>query len=289
MKQVERKDGLPCEPGSFSPGCLSGKSKRESLAPLSQMAQSPSGQVLSFSFLNGRLGAAISGKMQGKCSGDCGFAITFPNGTVVFAAFDGVGGKPDDFFASRFCAESAKMLLVANPLASMQDAIIHAEKELMASAHWQAYPQGSKPGCTACLVRVSKKGVLDGAYAGDCFAVLANGTDYSAKKLTIDQRSGEDVGLSCYIGKNAALMCEEVRGATLAKGDALVVSSDGLENVLLKEIGAIALSHSNMENAALELVRLSNSRCDFSDYDTPFGSRVQGKSDDRLVLAYLQE
>lgn len=289
MKQMERKDGLPYGPGSFSQGCLSGKSKRGSLAPLSQMLQSSSGQEMLFSLLTNRVGAATSGKIPGKQSGDCGFAIAFPNGTVVLAAFDGVGGKPDDFFASRFCAEAAKMFLVVNPRASMREAIIHAEKELVASLQWRAYPQGSKPGCTACLVRISKKGTLDGAYAGDCFAVLANGKDYSAKKLTSDQRSGDGVGLSCYIGKNAALLCEEVRGATLAMGDAVVVSSDGLENVLLKEIGAIAIAHSNMENAALELVRLSNSRCDFAEYETPSGSRVQGKSDDRLVLAYLQE
>ena len=288
MKKVGMKGGLPYGSDSFSPGLLRGKSKRESLLPLSQAMQSPSGQVVSFSMLGSRIGAATSGKTQGKCSGDCGFAIAYPNGAVVLAAFDGVGGKPDDFFASGFCAESAKMFLIANPRASMRDAIIFAEQGLMASAQWQAYPKGSKPGCTACLVRISGKGRFDGAYAGDCFAALVDGRDYSAKRLTADQRSSEGVGLSCYIGKNAS-MCGEARGASLAKGDALVVSSDGLENVLLGEIGACALSHSNMENAALELVRLSNSRCDFSEYVAPSGSRVMGKSDDRLVLAYLQE
>jgi len=287
MKQEMRHGKQPLMPGSFSPGCLSGKSKREELAPLSQTLQSPLGKEMSFSLLDSRLGAVTSGKTLEKPCGDCGFAIAYPNGTVVLAAFDGVGGKPDDFFASKFCAESARGFLLASPRASMRDALINAENGLKASAQWQAYPQGSKPGCTACLVRISKKGVLDGAYAGDCFAVLASGKDYSAKKLTLDQRSDEGIGLSCYIGKNAC-MCGEVKGARLAKGDAVVVSSDGLENLLMKEIGGIALSHSNMENAALELVRLSNSRRDFAEYQTTSGSRVLGKADDRLVLAYLQ-
>ena len=288
MKQKRIKERTPFGPGKISPGCLRENSKHDTLTLTAQTISSSLGQVESFSFLNNKLGAATSGKIQGKCCGDCGVVIVLPDGTKVLMAFDGVGGKPDDFFASRTCAEAAKAFLLANPRATMRDAIIRAEQALMSSEQWKGYPDGKKPGCTTCLVRVTKEGKIEGAYAGDCFAVLVNGKKFTAQKLTSDQRSGDGVGLSCYIGKNAA-MCNDIRAATLAPGDIIVVSSDGLENVLVKEIGMSVLPHSDMENAALELLRLSNSRCEFREYDALPGAKVQGKADDRLILAHLQE
>ena len=282
MKQKRIIEGTPFGPGKISPGCLKGKVKHDVLPKIMQIVHSSEGQEESFSLLGGRIGTATSGKVLGKPCGDCGLVLVHKNGAKVFAAFDGLGSRPDDFFASQFCAEAAKKFLVGNPSASMGEAILHIEKELMASEQWQSY-EGKKPGCTACLVKIAKNGAFEVVSAGDCFAVLVS--NFNASRLTSSRHNAEG-GPSSYIGGSADGYLK-VTGV-MRVGDVILVSSDGLGNVLLNEIGMEACS-SDMENAALSLVRLSNSRKENTQHVSSAGETFFGMEDDRLVIAYSYE
>ncbi|MFA6214625.1 MAG: PP2C family protein-serine/threonine phosphatase [Candidatus Micrarchaeia archaeon] len=304
----------PEQPG-FSKGKLRNSGQAEGILSAFQEKIIHSGRGTKSKDFLGFIGVAISKYEGNKECEDSGFVARKKDGTILLGVFDGMYGPGSGSMASKLSMGASLDYLLKADAGSLRQAFVAAEKKLRGTQEWKSAGDLKKPGCTACIARLKPGNGVAIAWIGDSRGYVVRTNPPEAELVTNDhsifnrdnlilnfnpdslnplsqEQRNEYVskrgGIWRFIGNGAGE--SEVRIRALNRGDFLVLTSDGIGDVLTKnDILHTILSASSPESAALALVNLANSRPNTDYYTNDFGELVFGKKDDRIAIVLKME